>query len=172
MAKRHSILIEGLVEIEAIKAVGGKGVMQRRWEGAVAASARASSWTRVWLSLAIYFTATVQQGVSVVIIVWSVYLVATGDIMIGGLIAANILAGRVLAPLGNISQTLVRAQQAFGAMRGLNAFMDLPAERNDVLQGGEQVRRGKVEFRNVSFSYPKAGEKALDNVTIKISPGE
>lgn len=57
-------------------------------------------------------------------------------------------------------------------MRGLNAFMDLPAGRNDVLQGGEQVRRGEVEFRNVSFSYPKAGEKALDNVTIKISPGE
>lgn len=111
LARRHSILVEGLVGIEAIKAVGGEGVMQRRWENAVAATARVSSWTRVWSSLAIYFTATVQQGVSVVMIVWGVYLVATGDITIGGLIAANILAGRVLAPLGNISQTLARARR-------------------------------------------------------------
>ena len=130
--------------------------MQRRWESAVAASARASSWTRVWSSIAIYFTATVQQAVSVVMIVWGVFLVASGDITIGGLIAANILAGRVLAPLGNIAQTLVRAQQAMGAMKDLNVFMKLPGERSNALQGGEQVRDGEVEFRNVGFTYEGA----------------
>ncbi len=172
LARRHSILVEGLVGIEAIKAVGGEGIMQRRWENAVAATARVNSWTRIWSSLAIYFTATVQQGVSVVMIVWGVYLVATGDITIGGLIAANILAGRVLAPLGNISQTLVRAQQAFSAMRGLNSFMALPAERNNALQGGEIVKHGEAEFQNVSFAYPEANGNALTNVTLKISAGE
>ncbi len=172
LARRHSILVEGLVGIEAIKAVGGEGVMQQRWESAVAATARANSWTRVWSSLAIYFTATVQQAVSVVMIVWGVYLVATGDITIGGLIAANILAGRVLAPLGNISQTLVRAQQAFTAMRGLNSFMDLPAERGNALQGGEKVRRGEAEFQNVSFAYPDASGNALSDVSFKITAGE
>lgn len=172
LAKRHSILIEGLVGIEAIKAVGGEGVMQRRWESAVAASARASSWTRVWSSIAIYFTATVQQAVSVIMIVWGVFLVASGDITIGGLIAANILAGRVLAPLGNIAQTLVRAQQATGAMKGLNVFMKLPGERSNALQGGEQVRYGEVEFRNVGFTYEGASAAALSDVTFRIMPGE
>ena len=172
LARRHSILVEGLVGIEAIKAVGGEGVMQRRWESAVAATARASSWTRVWSSLAIYFTATVQQAVSVVMIVWGVYLVREGDITIGGLIAANILAGRVLAPLGNISQTLVRAQQAFAAMRGLNSLMDLPGERNKALQGGETVGQGEAEFRNVTFAYPDASGNALTDVSFKIEAGE
>ncbi|NNF80663.1 MAG: type I secretion system permease/ATPase [Rhizobiales bacterium] len=172
LARRHSILVEGLVGIEAIKAIGGEGVMQQRWENAVAATARVNSWTRVWSSLAIYFTATVQQAVSVVMIVWGVYLVATGDITIGGLIAANILAGRVLAPLGNISQTLVRAQQAFAAMRGLNSFMALPAERNNALQGGEHVTRGEAEFQNVTFAYPGASGNALSDVSFKISAGE
>ncbi|MEM7425830.1 MAG: type I secretion system permease/ATPase [Pseudomonadota bacterium] len=172
LARRHSILIEGLVGIEAIKAVGGEGVMQRRWESAVAASARASSWTRVWSSIAIYFTATVQQAVSVVMIVWGVYLVATGDITVGGLIAANILGGRVLAPLGNIAQTLVRAQQAMGAMTGLNAFMKLPGERHNALQGGEQVRDGEIEFRNVNFTYEGASAPALDDVSFRVLPGE
>ncbi len=172
LARRHSILIEGLVGIEAIKAIGGEGVMQRRWESAVAASARASSWTRVWSSIAIYFTATVQQAVSVVMIVWGVYLVATGDITVGGLIAANILSGRVLAPLGNIAQTLVRAQQAMGAMKGLNAFMKLPGERQKALQGGEQVRQGEVEFRNVGFTYEGASAPALSDVSFRVLPGE
>ena len=67
----------------------------------------------------------VQQAVSVAIIIWGVFLVAAGDITIGALIASNILAGRVLAPLGNIAMTLARAQTSFSALRQLNAMMKL-----------------------------------------------
>jgi ABC-type multidrug transport system fused ATPase/permease subunit len=30
----------------------------------------------------------------------------------------------------------------------------------------------KIEFRNVSFSYPKSGEKVLDNLSFIIEPGK
>jgi ABC-type protease/lipase transport system fused ATPase/permease subunit len=56
--------------------------------------------------------AGVQQGVSVVIIVWGVYLVSEGRITVGALIAANLLAGRALAPLAAIAQTIFRAHYA------------------------------------------------------------
>ena len=65
----------------------------------------------------------IQQVVSVLIIGWGVFLVSDGKITIGGLIAANILAGRVLAPLGTIAQTIFRAQYAFKALSALNSFM-------------------------------------------------
>jgi ATP-binding cassette subfamily B protein len=32
--------------------------------------------------------------------------------------------------------------------------------------------RGDIEFRNVSFSYPGAAEKAVDGVSLRIQPGE
>ena len=171
-SRRQSILVESLIGIESIKAASGEGVMQRKWEDAIAATARANSTTRLWSSLALYFTGTVQQGVGVVVIVWGVFLVAAGDITVGGLIASNILAGRVLAPLGNIAMTITRAQQAFAAMRQLGAFMSLESERRDKVATGKLVPSGKVEFRDVSFTYDGAPTPALSNISIKIVPGE
>ena len=171
-SRRHSILIESLIGVEAIKAVSGEGVMQRKWEDAVAATARANSATKFWSSAALYFTALVQQSVSVVILVWGVFLVAEGEISIGGLIAANILAGRVLAPLGNIAMTLARAQQAFTALAGITGFMNLSRERTGEIVEGRMVQSGAVEFRDVSFTYPGASVAALSNVSFSVKPGE
>ena len=171
-SQRHSILVEGLVGTETIKAVSGEGVMQRRWEDAIAATARANSKVKFWSSSAVMFTASVQQAVSVIIIVWGVFLVSDSVITIGGLIAANILAGRVLAPLGNIAMTLARAQQAFSAMRDLNVFMRLKTDRNNEIAHGRTVEHGKVEFKDVCFSYPGSQTEVLRDVSFKIYPGE
>jgi ATP-binding cassette, subfamily C, bacterial LapB len=170
-SRRHSVLIESLVGIESIKAASAEGVMQRKWEDAVAASARAMSSARTWSSFAMHFTSLVNQGVIVGIIIFGVFLVSDGKLTIGGLIAATLLASRVMAPLGNIAMTLSRAQQAFSAMRGISELMALPRE-------GEGLRRssvavdGRLEFRNLVFQYEGQGRPAINNVSLTIEPGE
>lgn len=171
-AKRHLVLIESLLGIETIKSLNGEPVMQREWENAVAASSRISGKTRFWSNFAMNSTMLIQQGVSVTILLWGVYLVADGRITVGGLIAANILAGRVLAPLGNICQTLVRAQQALKSLSSISAFMSLPGETQNAVPSSLAVRHGALEFKNVSFTYPDAKVKALDGVSLKIEAGE
>jgi ATP-binding cassette subfamily C protein LapB len=171
-SRRHSLLVESLAGAETIKAVAAEGVMQRRWEHAVAATARANAATRFWSSLAVYSTAVLQQVVGIVILVWGVFLVADGQITVGGLIAASLLGGRVLAPLGNIAMTLARAQHAFTAMRGISGLMHLPSERAAVLASGERVREGRLDFRNVHFAYDGASVDALSNISFRIEPGE
>ena len=171
-SQRHAILVESLVSVETIKAVTGEGVMQRRWEDAVSATARANTSMKFWSSLALYFTSTVQQSVGILIIFWGVFLVADGELTVGGLIAANILSGRVLAPLGNIAQTVARAQQAFAAMRGLTRFMGVPSEREEQQDKGHVVEHGDVEFRDVDFTYPGASFPSLKSVSFKVKPGE
>ncbi len=171
-ARRHSILVEGLIGVEAIKSIGGESVMQRRWEDSVAATARANSSTKFWASMAMHFTGLVQQVVSIAIIVWGVFLVAGGEITVGALIAANILAGRALAPLGSIAMTVARAQNSFVAMAGITAFMKLKTEHSHAVAGGLTVENGELEFRNVSYTYPDESEAALDGISFKIAPGE
>lgn len=171
-ARRHSILVESLIGLESIKAVSGEGVMQSRWEEAVAATARANSSTKFWSTFAANFTGTVQQAVGIIIIFWGVFLVAGGELTVGGLIAANILSGRVLVPLGNIAQTFARAQQSFAAMRSLTAFMDLDEERHEAIVSGQTVERGEIEFRDVSFAYPGASAETLKEISLSIKPGE
>lgn len=173
-ARRHIVLVESLLGIEAIKSLNGEPVMQREWENAIAASSRISGQTRFWSGLASSGTQFVQQAVSVGIIVFGVFLLADGQITVGALIAANILAGRVLAPLAAIAQTIFRAHYAFSSMRALTDLMALPRERP--LGGGAKsdvrVTSGAIEFKDVTFSYPSAENPALNAASFTINPGE
>ena len=169
---RHSVLVESLVSIETVKAISAEAALQHRWEDAVAAAARSGASTRFWSTLAVYFTMFAQQAVSVLVIVWGVFLVAAGDITIGALIAANILAGRILAPLGGISGTLVRAQQSFAALGNLNSLMKLERDNPKRRGHGGRINHGAIEFRDVEFTDPGQLAPALDKVSFRVTPGE
>lgn len=172
LQNRHGMLVESLAGVEAVKASGGEGYLQGKWEQATAASVRASATTRLWASIALNFTGLVQQGVSVAIIVWGVFLIGAGELTIGGLIAANILAGRILAPLANIAMSLSRSEFAFASLRALGRFMKL--ERDDVVHkhAGGVIKDTAIELRNVSLSYPQTPRPALQAINLTIRPGE
>lgn len=172
LARRHSILIETLGGIEAIKALTAEGVMQRRWEQALAASTRAGSSMRFWSSLALYSTVTIQQLVGIAIVGWGVLLVADGSITMGALIAASFIALRILAPLGSIAQTLARTHQSIAAIRSLNAFMAKPSDSADVVTSAQSVERGAIAFRSVTFAYANSQSDAVRDVSFAIAPGE
>ncbi|WP_050928177.1 type I secretion system permease/ATPase [Aestuariivita boseongensis] len=170
--KRHVVLVESLVGVESIKSLNAEPVMQREWETAVAAAARVNSRTKTWSSVASHGTMLIQQAVSVIIIVWGVFLVAAGEITVGGLIAANILAGRVLSPLGTIAQTIFRAQHAVKALKNLDAFMDLPTERGPTVTSDLRASAGQLEFRKVTFTYPGTPNPVLSELSFAMKPGE
>ncbi|MGZ2257468.1 type I secretion system permease/ATPase [Roseobacter sp. A03A-229] len=170
--KRHVVLVEALGGVETIKSLNAEPVMQREWEAAVTASSQINGRTRFWSNVATNGTMLVQQAVSVLIIVWGVFLVAEGAITVGGLIAANILAGRVLAPLGMIAQTIFRAQYAFKSLAALNRFMALPVEQSSAVKSDARVSKGAVQLDEVSFAYPKAPRPALNALTFSVGAGE
>lgn len=170
--RRHLILIEALIGLETVKSVNGEPVIQREWENAVTSGAWLSGKSRFWSALVANSTIFIQQAVSVITILWGVYLVAAGTITIGGLIAANILAGRILAPLGNIAQTLVRAQQSLRAYSAISRLMQERIEAADTVKGNLTVKRGDIDFANVSVVYPGARLPALENVTFSVKAGE
>lgn len=170
-SRRQVVLIESLSAIETVKAAGAESIMQRRFEDAVAATLRASLWTRFWSQLNINLIGLIQQAVSVAIVVWGVFLAIDGQITVGGIIAASMLAGRVLAPLGSIAMLLTRAQAALSSMGGLNALMRKPAD-NAGVHSGAGIEDASLEFKGVTFTYPDAPSPALSNVSFRIAPGE
>jgi ATP-binding cassette subfamily C protein LapB len=170
--KRHIVLVESLLGIEAVKSLNAEPVMQREWENAIAASSRISGKTRFWSGLATNGTQLIQQGVSVVILVWGVYLVMEGRVTVGALIAANLLAGRALAPLAAIAQTIFRAHYARKAMSALDTLMALPRERSDTVRSDLRVTQGAVEMREVVFRYPGSEHPAIAGLSLDIRPGE
>ena len=82
------------------------------------------------------------------------------------------MAGRVLQPLGNISQTLIRGQLALKAMSAISDHMKLPVEGGDTVVSDLRVKKGEVSLKNITFTYPGAPEPALKDVSFDIKQGE
>lgn len=169
---RLIVLMQSLSGAETLKSLNAEPVMQREWEGAVAASARVNGRARLWSNFTSSFTIMVQQFVSVVIVVLGVYMIAENQISIGGLIAANILSSRALAPLGMIAQTVFRAQYARKSMQAVSEMMSMKTERSPTIRSTLQVTGGAVSIRDASYTFPGAQTPALDRLSLEIAAGE
>ena len=172
-AARHGVLVEALSGMETVRATGAEARMQGSWERSIAATARSGEDVHFWASLALTAASTAQQLTTMAIVIWGVFLVMDGEITMGALVAASMLAGRVMAPIAGIAAVITRATQTLTALKAINRVMDLERERPI---GRSYVTRriteGRVDFENVTFKYPNAPENALDKVSFKIEPGE
>jgi ATP-binding cassette subfamily C protein LapB len=172
-AARHGVLVEALSGIETVRATGAEARMQGAWERSIAATARSGEDVHFWASLALTFASSAQQITTMAIVIWGVFLIINGDITVGALVAASMLAGRVMAPIAGIAAVITRATQTFTALKAIDRLMELERERP---QGRNYVTRsiseGRVAFENVTFKYPNAPENALEKVSFRIEPGE
>jgi ATP-binding cassette subfamily C protein LapB len=171
MAKQ-SVLVETIGGLETVKAAGAGPLLSRRWDKAMENHSDSSLRQRLISSIGIT-TATSAGTISYAgVVIVGVGMIATQDLTMGGLIACSILGGRAVAPLAQISQLLSRMTSTRTAYRQLNDMMNLPPEGPE----GEGLKlsglKGRIEFRNVSFKYPGAAEKTLEDLNFTIQPGE
>ena len=172
-AARHGVLIESLSGIETVRATGAESRMQTAWERSVAATARSGEDVHFWSSLALTISSSAQQITSMLLVVIGVFLILDGKITMGALIAANMLSGRVLAPISSLASVITRATQTMSALRSIDRLMSLERERPPGrAYVTRKIQKGAVSFENVSFRYPGTKENALENISFKIAPGE
>jgi ATP-binding cassette subfamily C protein LapB len=170
---KHGLLIEALVGIETLKASNGQGYMQKRWEDYSALAASSSMKSRLLTNLAINFVSFIQQIETVIIVVWGVYLIGTGQLTMGALIGTVILAGRAVAPLAQVVGLAVRFQQAKASLSSLNGLMAKPTDRDEKQNYLPRARfDGALRTEDLSFCYPNQKLLALDRLNLTIQAGE
>ena len=170
---RNAVLVEALTGAQTVKASRAEGQLLRRWEAAVLASSNTQDKLRSLQSMATNTTATLSQLSLVGIIVGGSYAFTTGDVTTGAIIAAMMLSNRLIAPIGMIAGTLLRARAALEAYQTVDGIMKLPDERpSRVNQMQRIVSGGKVAFNKVRFAYPQSKVFVLDGVSFAIEPGE
>ena len=135
--------------------------------------ARSGEDVHFWSSLALTASSTAQQLTSFLIIVIGVYLILDGKLSVGALVAANMLAGRVLAPIAGIAAVITRGTQTFSALKAIDRVMALERERPpERIYVSRKIAGGGFAFTNVTFRYPGAQENALEQVSFSVRPGE
>jgi ATP-binding cassette subfamily C protein LapB len=172
-AAKHGILVEAINGLETVKSVGAEGRMQRAFEGFVGATAETANQSRFLSALTVNFAALSANLVYVGTVIVGVYLIAEGELTVGGLIACTIIGGRAMAPLGQVASILTRFHQSKMALETLNGIMRLPVDRTpEQAYVHRPELKGAVEFKHVVFSYPGEKNPALNGVSLRVAPGE
>lgn len=169
---KQSVLVEAIGGLETVKAVGAGPMLARRWSRAVRSQSDNALRQRLVSSLAVTVAGSAGTVSYAGVIVVGVHLIAARELTSGGLVACSLLAGRAMAPLGQIAQLLSRLSSTRTAYRQIDEVMRRPVEG----PAGEAIRpsrvEGRVEFRNVGFTYPGGAEPVLREVSFRVEAGE
>lgn len=170
--ERQSYLVETIRGMETVKALSLEPARRRGFEDT---AARAVSMRFGVGKLANAATAGVGflEKVMTLAIPWiGVSLVFDGSLSVGGLIAFQMLSGRVTQPLVQIVSLLQEYQEKGLAVRMLAAIMNEPPERTG--GGGVQARlAGEIVLDAVTFRYSlePGAPAALSGVSARFPAG-
>ena len=172
-AENQAFLVESVTGIETLKAMAVEPQMQRRWEEQLAGYVSASF--RV-LSLG----NTASQGVQLVnkvvtagILYFGARLVIDGGLSVGELVAFNILASRVSAPVLRLAQMWQDFHQARLSIHRLGDILNTPAEPTYAAGRARlPAIRGGIRFDHVMFRYRIDGPQVLHDVSFDVPAGQ
>ena len=152
---KQSVLVEAVLNMEILKAHTAETYLQRRWELSNLAGAESYKAIRSLTNLIMGLTSTVQQLVTVVMVVVGVYLIHANALTLGGLIASVILSGRAISPLASIMSLASRYQQAKSSLETLDGLIQRPRDRSP---GRTHVVPdaivGALDAEALEFAYP------------------
>lgn len=172
-SQRNATLVESLVGIETIKFMVAESSFQRKWEQNTIFLAQTSTKLKLLSNGTMNFAQAMQQLVSVTSVIVGVYLLMDNRVSMGAIIAASMLAGRAMAPFGQIAGLLLQYHSAKSGLASVDTHMKQQPERSEessyLHRSGFQ---GTIEFKNVSFTYPGQQQAVLSKVSFKIHAGE
>lgn len=172
-AQRNATLVESLVGIETIKFMVAESSFQRKWEHSTVFLAQNGSKLKLLSSAIMNMAQTLQQMVSVCVVVVGVYLLIDNQISMGAIIAASMLASRATAPFGQVAGLLMQFHNAKSGLASIATHMRTQPERaDDAPFLHREGFQGTIEFKDVSFTYPGQQQAVLSKVSFKIQAGE
>ncbi|MGK9172018.1 type I secretion system permease/ATPase [Yokenella regensburgei] len=171
--ERQAMLVETLTGLDAIKMNNAQSERQYQWEHLTSQLSKLELRVKSLSYVAVNFTAWLQQASGVAIIVAGVYIIISGNLSMGGLIACYLLHRRAMMPVGQLCSLITRYQRARMTKSTIDRMMGLEQE---VAEGDVPLKRetlsGAIELRDVTFIYPGNQYASLSNVSLTIGAGE
>lgn len=97
--------------------------------------------------------------------------VIAGDLSFGNIAEFIIYVNLLTWPVTSLGWTSSIVKRAEASQKRINEFLETPT---NIISGKLPAReiKGKIEFKNVSFTYPDTGIQALKNISFTVNPGE
>lgn len=170
-AENQSFLVEAVSGIGTIKATAVDPRMSRIWDDQIAGYVGAGFRVARLANIGQQGIMLVQKLVGVGILFFGARMVIKGELSVGQLIAFNMLAAQVAAPIVRLAQLWQDFQQVGISVERLgdilNTRTEIPGSRMAL-----PAIEGRVTFDKVGFRYRPDTAEVLSSIDLDISPGE
>ena len=172
-AVNQAFLTETITGMQTVKTQALEPQMQRRWEGQLANYVTSSFRAQNLNNIANQFAGFVSKITTLCIIWWGAHLVIAGALTVGQLVAFNMIAGRVTAPILKLVQLWQEFQQAGISLKRLGDILNTPTERgSSPNRSTPRLLQGAVAFERLRFRYHPEGPLVLDELDLDVRPGD
>ena len=177
-SESQSQLIEALNGIEALKATANEYMARARWEDSFVDNVNMGYKAAKLDLTSNTLYSLVTLGSSIAILWVGANLVMAGTMTIGELMGFNMLMGLVTGPIMGMVGLWHSIQEVRIAVERVSDVLNVAPEE-PAMSGPESARvpltdvQGKIEFKNVNFSYVSNGEQNLvmRDFNLVIEPG-
>lgn len=170
-ADNQSFLVESVSGVETLKAMAVEPQFIRHWESQLAAYVSAGFRVSQLGNVGQQLIQLVGKLVTLGTLFWGARLVIDGRLSVGELVAFNMMAQRVSAPVLRLAQLWQDFQQIGISMSRmgdiLNTRTELPQSRQTL-----PPLRGRITFDDVRFRYRPDAPPVLDGVSLDIAAGQ
>ncbi|MBF0246875.1 MAG: ATP-binding cassette domain-containing protein [Alphaproteobacteria bacterium] len=169
MAERQGVIDTVVSDPDTVRVFSTRKSLRLRWSRlqTLLNGARAAVTARQGMGQNL--TQGVQALLSAGIITVGAMMVVSGDMNVGLLIGANILAARAVAPLIRMTQLAPALAKAHAARQTIEGLVRIPRERTDGSALGKY--RGALQFSDVAFAYPGHPTPLFESLSLKLEPG-
>ena len=169
---KMSVLHQLLNNMEAVRTIAGGKYLKDKWSTSVEDQNKVNVVTKTIANIAITFSGTGTQLSQMLMIFFGVFLIISGNLSMGALIACVILSGRCLAPLGQVGQLIARYNYAMAAYKKLDKIMQEEARDEKFISytHGGNISDPSIEINSLNWGIGE--QKILQDINVKINAGD
>lgn len=172
-AASQAFLTETVTGMQTVKAQALEPQMQRSWEDKLASYVTSSFRAQNLNNIANQVAGLISKITTLLIIWWGAHLVIAGALTVGQLVAFNMIAGRVTAPILKLVQLWQEFQQAGISLRRLGDILNTPGESGlNANRSTPQKLMGAISFEHLNFRYLPDGPLVLNDLNLDVKAGQ
>ncbi|NBI12836.1 type I secretion system permease/ATPase, partial [[Haemophilus] felis] len=170
-ADNQAFLVESVAAMNTIKSMAVAPQMTEHWDKQLSGYVQAGFKVTKIATIGQHGIQLIQKIVMVVNLWLGAHLVISGDLTVGQLIAFNMLASQVAAPVIRLAQLWQDFQQVGISVSRLGDILNTPTENPQNKLVPPEIK-GDISFKEVSFRYRPEGKNVLNHISLSIKAGE
>ena len=172
-AENQAYLVETVSSMETLKSHAAEPRWQREWERRLACYVQTSFEGAHWGHVTHQCISLANKLLTAVLLWFGAKLVIAGELTAGGLIAFNMLSGRVNAPILKLSSLWQDFAQMKVSVKRLGDILDAKPEPAFVApRSVPPPISGRVTFEHVRFRYTAEAPDVFSDLSFDVQPGE